>query len=254
MTVPPNKSPEPSSVVAVHTASWQLPGYLRQTMNSNHLSVIIVSAFMAVCNIGCVHQNYAGHGGPLFTVSLPPLKLAQGEYVESVEIDVLEGRIATINRTWDDWDTDLFWDSPDKMIWKSYAGHFGNGFEDTQPFSRFITVQTGSASTDLSWLPSFDIMATVHTESTDNLDGKDYKISGRELILSPKPDDSIWRKRGPWYPDSNGVYCVQWGYSAEEIAAHFHLTMEQLSKLNPGADLSNLPVGRLLYVSEQARK
>ena len=51
-----------------------------------------------------------------------------------------------------------------------------------------------------------------------------------------------------------GVYIVQPGDTAAKIAAQFHLTIEQLSALNSGMDISYLKIGQKLHVPEQVSK
>ncbi len=229
------------------------------TMMSTRLLVMVVSIFMAVGNTGCVHAPKPDPARPglLCTVSLPPLKLEAGESIQSVEVTIVDGRIATINRTWDDWDLALVWDSPGELELKCHARHFVSGFQSTQKFGRFITVRVGPLLGDSPRLTSFDIMATVRTGSTDKTGRgeRDYHFSRSDIVLSPSPPVSVWRKRDPFSrPSEVGVYFVQWGYGGAEIAEHFHLTMEQLSLLNPGVDLSHLKVGQALLVSAQTRK
>jgi hypothetical protein len=228
-------------------------------MKSNRLLAIVASAFMAVWNTGCVHgpKADAPDHGSLCTVSLPPLELAGGEYIQSVEVTISDGHIATINRTWDDWDMKLEWDSPGDLALKCRARHFSSGFQSTRAFNRFITVQVGSPACDTSRSTSFDIRATVRTDSTDKArrGEREYHFSRFDIVLSPEPNAAVCIKRDALLRTSEaGVYVVQWGHSATEIAAHFHLTVGQLSLLNPGVDLSHLRVGQRLLVSEPAAK
>jgi hypothetical protein len=220
-------------------------------MLATRLLLGVAAAFMAVCVTGCVHgtkSDTVSHGSS-FTVSLRPLKLADREYIQSVEVTIECGRIATINRTWDDWDMELIWDSPGVLAFNCKARHFSSGFPSTQEFDRFITVQVDSGS--------FDIMATVHTDSIDDTGRGErvYHLSRSEFTLSPRPSASVWRARAAFYhsPESK-TYIVQWGYNATEIAEQLHLTVGQLSFLNPGVRLSQLNVGQVLNGSEQALK
>jgi hypothetical protein len=228
-------------------------------LKSARLLVIVASAFTAVCNTSCVHGTKpdAVSRGSSFAVSLPPLKLADWEYIQSIEVTIEGGRIATINRTWDDWDMELDWDSPGDLALKCQARHFSSGFQSTQEFNRFITVQVGSPSCDTTGSTSFDIMATVRTGSPDGTGRgeREYHLARSELILSPRPSASIWGKRAPFYysPESR-TYIVQWGYNATEIAKQLGVAVGELSLLNPGVDLSHLKVGQVLIVSEQERK
>jgi hypothetical protein len=223
-------------------------------MNPARLLVIVASAFAAVCTTSCVHGTKPDPAsrGSSFTVSLPPLDLAAEEYIQSVEVTIESGRIATIDRTWDDWDMELEWDNPEELALKCHARHFSTGFQSTQDFSRFITVQVGSLSSR-----AFDIMATVRTASTERTGRgeREYHLGRSDLILSPKPSASIWRIRGPFSlsPES-GTYIVQWGYDGAEIAKQLGITIDQLALLNPGVDLSHLKVGQVLVVSEKVRK
>ncbi len=209
----------------------------------------IASVLLAIGNIGCVHHSAASkpENGTSFTVSLPPLKLADGENIQSVEVKIFGGRIVSINRTWDDWNIEMYWDTPDNQIIKCEAGHFVSGVFTTHKFDRFITVEP---KMDFPELPSIDISATVTTDGSGS-GGREHHISRSEFILNPKPSAAIWRTRDPFFPGNKpGLYCVQWGYSATEIAAHFHISIGRLSVLNPGVNLANLKVGQMLYVSE----
>jgi len=218
---------------------------------STWILVIVASVLMAVCNTGCVHRPaiYAEHDGLLCTVSLPPLTLAYEEYIQSLEVTIADGRVATINQTWDDWDMELDWDSPRDLALKCHARHFSSGFQSTQAFNRFMTVQVKGTS--------FDIMATVRTASTDNTGRgeREYHISPSEIVLTPRPHPALWLSKEAFYRcPEDGVYIVQWGYSAREIAAQCHLSIEQLSLLNPGVDLSNLKVGQKIHVAQPSGK
>ncbi|HSY18924.1 MAG TPA: LysM domain-containing protein [Candidatus Acidoferrales bacterium] len=220
-------------------------------MNSTRLWVVVASVFMAVCPTGCVHGPGSGTArqGSSFTVSLPPLKLADGEYIQSVEITIEGGRIASLNRTWDDWDMEMNWDRPGYLTLNCEARHFNAGFPSTRAFDRFIVVESNSGS--------LDIAATVHTASTSDTGRREnvYRLARSDLIFSPPPGASVWRTRAPFdYSPGSAKYVVQWGYDAAEIAKQLEVTAGQLSSLNPGVDLAQLKVGQVLVVSEPARK
>ena len=221
-------------------------------MSSMRLMAIVSAALMAVCVVGCVHGTKpdAARHSLLFTVSLPPLKLAENEYIQSVDVTIYGGRIATVNRTWDDWNISIGPDSnPDDWVCYCEARHFSNGFSSTHELDRFITVKAD--------LAAFDIRAAVTTEraGVPDLGEKVYHLSRAEFILNPRPGASVWRQRAAFdhAPESH-TYIVQWDYDAMEIGKRLHLTEAQLSLLNPGVDLSQLKVGQVLNVSAQVRK
>src|ERR1039458_188374 len=111
--------------------------------------------------------------------------------------------------------------SPVDLALKCHARHFSSGFQSTREFNRFITVQAGSPSGDTTGSTSFDIMATVRTDSTDRTGRgeREDHLARSELILSPRPSASIWRTRAPFYhPPESRTYIIQWGYNATEIA------------------------------------
>jgi hypothetical protein len=228
-------------------------------MNSARFFLIVALAVTAVCNTSCVHGTKPGavSRGSSFTVSLPPLKLADTEYIESVEITIEGGRIATINRTWDDWDMGLQWDNPGSLTLSCRARHFSAGRQSTGDFTRIVTVEAGSPSRETTKSGSFDIMATVRTACPNGTgrQNREYHLVRSDLILSPPPSPSIWRTRAQFHrsPESR-TYVVQWGYGATEIANQLGMTVGQLSSLNPSVDLSHLQVGQVLIVSEPAHK
>lgn len=255
MTARPSKPAAPNTGIAPRFQSGRhWPGVGRRgryVMFAWRILLVASLVFMTAFAGGCVHRikPAAANHGLLFTISLPPLKLAEEEYIQSVEVLVEGGRIATINRTWDDWDIGIKWDSPNLLAMNCEARHFSAGFASTREFDRFITVEAASGS--------FDITATVNTDSTDNTGRGErvYHLSRSDFILTPRPSASVWSSRAAFYhtPESK-TYIVQWGYSAKEIAECLHLTEGQLSSLNPGVDLSQLKAGQVLNVSELERK
>ena len=74
-------------------------------------SIPLVSVLLALS--GCAHQPKLATSGAhrYLSVSFPRVKLAEHEYIQSVEVFVRCGRIVSIERLLDDWDLEVQWDN-----------------------------------------------------------------------------------------------------------------------------------------------
>jgi hypothetical protein len=131
---------------------------------TSHLCFI--RSFLAVWVVfmaaGCAHRL-----GPepsvaqrQVSVSFPRLEFANEEYVQSIEVEIRCGRVVSINRLLDDWDLELAWDHPGRLMLEMHARHFSSGLADLSVLDDFITVESDEVS-------AFTITAHVRTASTD---------------------------------------------------------------------------------------
>ena len=142
---------------------------------------------------GCAHRQMPQGGRSLQTlaVSLPVIKLAKDEYIESVELAVCCGRIVAIQSLLDDWDLEVRWDSPDLVKISTLARHFPAGRKSVDAFAGFITVSElpGKDCFNAPGKRGMRVTATVVTD-TASPDGtgpgpRKYEFSEREMVLKP---------------------------------------------------------------------
>lgn len=79
-----------------------------------------------------------------FSVSLPSVNLADSEFIQSVNLEVRSGRIFSVARMMNDWDYEVVWDTPDRVVFECSARHFSSGLSSIERFSNVITVQSDS--------------------------------------------------------------------------------------------------------------
>jgi hypothetical protein len=121
-----------------------------------------LAVWVAFMGAGCAHRlgPEPSMAQPQVSVSFPPLKFANQEYVQSVEVEIRCGRVVSINRLLDDWDLELAWDHPGRLMLEMHARHFSSGLADLSVLDDFITVESDEVS-------AFTITAHVRTASTD---------------------------------------------------------------------------------------
>lgn len=145
-------------------------------------SLLVLSALVLVAGNGCRSNSLttARPANGRFTVSLPKVDLLPMEYIQAVELEVQHGRVVSVNRLLDDWDSAVTWDTPGELTASCAARHFVSGLSDTKVLAGFITVE---ASGDLPLV----VKATVHTSSTEPPGRPDrtLQFSEAELILKP---------------------------------------------------------------------
>lgn len=102
------------------------------------------------------------------------------EFIQAVELQVHNGRVVSVNRLVDDWDSELTWDNPALVTAWCYARHFSSGLSDTKALAGFITVESTSNS-------PMTLKATLRTSSSEPAGRPDrnLEISGAELTLEP---------------------------------------------------------------------
>ena len=93
-------------------------------------------------------QSAPDHG--YFAVSFPCVSLAKHEYIQSVEVVVRCGRIASIRHLLEDWDLELGWENPSFLKLTSQARHFSAGLASVSELVDFITVQDKATSVSAS--------------------------------------------------------------------------------------------------------
>jgi hypothetical protein len=127
---------------------------------------------------GCVSQPPTQK---LQTVSFSDVKLEKYEYIQSVEVSITRGHVASVNRLLDDWETDVHWDNPGLKIVDLQAGHFSSGLASIHKLDGFISIIPDDSY--------FDIKATLITKSCDPTGRTPRRIflNRSQLILTPQP-------------------------------------------------------------------
>ena len=137
---------------------------------------------LLVVMTGCITKQAAEScpGGATFLVSLPEIKLADEEYIQSVEVEIRCGCVVSINRFLDDWDTEVTWDHPGLLFVRCQARHFSAGFSNTGALAQFITARGSDEC-------SMRVTAKVITSSTEPTGRPDREIAigPKEMVLIP---------------------------------------------------------------------
>jgi hypothetical protein len=142
---------------------------------------VAVALVIVACE-GCVSSTRTAPRparGPL-TVSLPEVLLMPMEYIQEVELDVLNGRVVSVNRLLDDWDSDVTWDNPGLVTASCHARHFSAGLSDTKVLAEFITIESTG---DLPLV----VKATLRTSSCDPTGRPDRTLQFSQTELTLKP-------------------------------------------------------------------
>lgn len=75
------------------------------------------------------------------SLSFPTLKLESDEFIQSIDLEIRGGRVASINQLLDDWDLELAWDNPGLLVLRMNARHFSAGLADLRLLNKFITLE-----------------------------------------------------------------------------------------------------------------
>lgn len=105
----------------------------------NFRNVVFLSS-LAILLTGCAGPKASG---PLYVVNFPAVKLEPQELIENVEIHIVNGAVATVNRSLTDWDYDVAWESGASQTVNVQARHFLSGYQDLRFLDGFITVAGG---------------------------------------------------------------------------------------------------------------
>lgn len=106
------------------------------------MSLAILSGVFLLAGCASSPHKAANFGARRFKVSLPAVKLMPFEFIQEVHVEVHRGRIVSVNRLLDDWNSDVTWDTPDLVTVSCQARHFVSGQADTKGFEQFITVES----------------------------------------------------------------------------------------------------------------
>ncbi|MGH7992138.1 MAG: LysM peptidoglycan-binding domain-containing protein [Limisphaerales bacterium] len=219
-----------------------------------------LSNLLTGCADAPISQEW--RAGDFVLVSFPEVTLAKNEYIESVEVEVQDGMIATINWIPQDWSIDLQWDNPELSLLSLSAGHFPSGLTSARDLNGFITVQTGHPT-------RFEIKARLLTEiaSPTNPECRTNVLTQSRLILRPvsRPQNlsrmhvmspEFMQKYIPPLPFVNqaGQYVVRKGDSLAAIAELYGLSMSELLAMNPGLKEVQPKAGQLIRVRKNEQK
>lgn len=198
--------------------------------------------------------------GGFFSVAFPEVKLAENEYIESVEVAVQAGMIATMNWIPPDWSIELYWDTPELTRLTLQAGHFPAGLTNAKLLDGFITVDAGHPT-------RFEVKATLLTEipHPEEPISRTHVFNHSQLVLKPVSRPSHLSRSHVMPPEfreayippppqvnAQGQYVVRKGDTLESIAALHGLSLPALRGLNPGLHADHLVTGQLLRVRKAA--
>jgi hypothetical protein len=114
----------------------------------------------------------------LYKIYFPDVKLKPDESIQSVQLNITNGHVVTVNHLLIDWDTDVLWDNPSLQFVKLEARHFVDGLTNLQELDGFVTMTHEKDE------PFFDIEAVVGIEATN--EDFDFTIHHSDLILKKR--------------------------------------------------------------------
>ncbi len=228
------------------------------------LTLIVVLAGLALCLAGCscAAPTQGWQAEDFLSVSFPPVKLATDEYIESVELELQDGMIATINWIPPDWHLDARWDTPNLTLLNLWARHFGSGLTSGRDLDGFITVQAGHPT-------RFEVKARLLTEIPNPTEPKCRTnfFTQSNLIFRPvsRPENlsrshvmevEFLKKYTPPPPfvTERGEHVVRRGDSLASIAKLYGLSISELTALNPGLQGEEVKVGQLIRIRKNQRE
>lgn len=132
---------------------------------------------------GCVHPRppVKFARGQEFLVELPAVRLNDQESIQAFELEIRSGRLSAIHRLLDDWDLEVVWDHPDRLLVRGQARHFPAGLRDTTNLSQMFTVQVHEVA-------GFSVTAILVTETATSADvpeaaSRSLWIPATEMVL-----------------------------------------------------------------------
>jgi hypothetical protein len=113
------------------------------------------------------------------SLSFPTLKLEPDEFIQSIDLEIRGGRVASINQLLDDWDLELAWDNPGLLVLRMNARHFSAGLADLRLLNKFITLENQPGE-------ALRLSAKLVSSSTDPTGRADrtYEIPHPQLMLT----------------------------------------------------------------------
>ena len=148
------------------------------------LALALALALAAVL-AGCAHprppEKFAE--GREYVVGLPAVRLNNQESIQAFELEIQSGRLSAIHGLLDDWDLEVVWDHPDRLLVRAQARHFPAGLRGTANLSGMFSVQVREAA-------GFSVTAMLVTETTTAVDvpeapSRTIRIPATELALRP---------------------------------------------------------------------
>lgn len=148
--------------------------------------VCVLALSFAAMLSGCVHPRPPVEfaRGPEFVVALPAVRLDKQEYLQAFELEIRSGRLSAIHRFLDDWDLEVVWDHPDRLLVRGQARHFSAGLGDARHLSGMFSVQVREAA-------GFSVTAILVTETATSAGvpeapSRTLRIPATELVLRPR--------------------------------------------------------------------
>jgi hypothetical protein len=102
------------------------------------LTPLFVFAVGILC--GCAHTPTSSDSHYFRTVSLPPIALADGERIESVEVVISCARFRAINRIPNDWSVEVVSPVSEVSTFKATAGHGSTSLWSGSDLDDFVTI------------------------------------------------------------------------------------------------------------------
>ncbi|MCZ7638386.1 MAG: hypothetical protein M5U12_21475 [Verrucomicrobia bacterium] len=141
---------------------------------------------LAAMLAGCAHPRppvkYAE--GRECVVELPAVRLNNQESIQAFELAIGSGRLSAILGFFDDWDLEVVWDHPDRLLVRGQARHFPAGLRDATHLSNLFTVQVCDAA-------GFSVTATLVTETATSADVPE--VASRTIRI-PTGEVGGWRR------------------------------------------------------------
>ena len=138
----------------------------------------LLGLVLALAGCACGPRAGAQSHGHLWNVSLPGVRLADSEYIQSFVVNIQGGRITSINRLLDDWGLELVWDRPGEHSLEYSAGHFVSGLESTADLNDFFPVEADSRL-ELRLTATIQTASTIPTGRPD----REIAIGEKEMVL-----------------------------------------------------------------------
>jgi hypothetical protein len=219
----------------------------------------LLLAGLSIMLAGCAHgpTSPGWRAGQFLTVSLPQVTLATNESIQSVELEIQSGMLATINCVPLDWSIQLRWDSPSVILLSFTAGHFVSGLTGTRGLDGFISVQAGDPSQfeiatrlliGIAGRESPDCRTNVLTQSDLVLKPCSRPQNGSPLHTMP-PEFMEKRIVPPPRASAGADYMVSTkGESFATVAKLHGISLSDLLALNPGSSDGPLRVGQKIRV------
>jgi|ERR1043166_3733443 hypothetical protein len=136
------------------------------------MRTVALSMILLSCITGCASHRETLTAGHRYRLYFPHITLAtaDGERVESVEVNVSCGRIRALTVIPDDWSAAVVSPTSEKSTLRASAGHGTSTLWSIRDLDGAITVSVKEAS-------CFDITATVRTTASE------HRFSRWDLIL-----------------------------------------------------------------------